>query len=41
MTLNNERKIIDDLQTTLTDAALGMNREKMENVVRKLVSGFK
>ena len=41
MTLNNERKIIDDLQTTLTDAALWMGREETENIVRKLVAGFK
>ena len=41
MTLNNERKIIDELQNTLTDAALWMGREETENIVRKLVAGFK
>lgn len=41
MTLNKERKIINELQNTLTDAALGTGRKEMENVVRKLVAGFK
>lgn len=41
MTLNNERKIVNELQNTLTDAAVGMGREETEIVVRKLLAGFK
>ena len=41
MTLNKERKIINDLQNTLTDIAVGMDREETERAVRNLLVGFK